>query len=301
MTSATREEAALKPAGNAGDDPKCPAVRVLHVINGEHYAGAERVQDLLAGALPGFGFEVGLACLKPGRFPEVRKSREAPLYAIPMRSRWSLASAARLARIVREGDYRIMHAHTPRALLVAALASLATGVPLVYHVHSPTSRDSTRRWRNRMNALVEWAGMRRASGLIAVSESLGRHVRRLGFSKRKLSVVHNGVPGPARAPGPGSAPSQPPPADDKRPWTLGTVALFRPRKGLEVLLEALASLRDRGLPVRLRAVGGFETAEYEREVKHRADALGLADAIDWTGFTDDVDGQLAEIDLMVLP
>ena len=30
------------------------------------------------------------------------------------------------------------------------------------------------------------------------------------------------------------------------------IALFRPRKGLEVLLEALAELRNRGLPVRLR-------------------------------------------------
>src|SRR5262249_38809269 len=32
-------------------------IRVLHVINGEHYAGAERVQDLLALRLPEFGVE----------------------------------------------------------------------------------------------------------------------------------------------------------------------------------------------------------------------------------------------------
>ena len=159
MTAATLETTPAKPAGNATGEPTCPPVRVLHVINGEHYSGAERVQDLLAGALPGFGFEVGLACLKPGRFPEVRRCREAPLYEIPMRSRWSLGSVARLVRIVREGDYRILHAHTPRTLLIAALASLATGVPLVYHVHSPTSRDSTRRWRNRFNAMVEWVGI----------------------------------------------------------------------------------------------------------------------------------------------
>ncbi len=29
---------------------------VIHVINGEHYSGAERVQDLLAQRLPEFGF-----------------------------------------------------------------------------------------------------------------------------------------------------------------------------------------------------------------------------------------------------
>lgn len=86
----------------------------------------------------------------------------------------------------------------------------------------------------------------------------------------------------------------------KEEWTLGTVALFRPRKGMEVLLEALAELRAQGLPVRLRAVGGFETPEYEREVKFLAEKLGLADAIDWTGFTEDVDRELAEMDLFVL-
>ena len=47
-------------------------MRVLHVINGEHYSGAERVQDLLALGLPEFGFEVGFACLKPGRFAAMR-------------------------------------------------------------------------------------------------------------------------------------------------------------------------------------------------------------------------------------
>ena len=82
---------------------------------------------------------------------------------------------------------------------------------------------------------------------------------------------------------------------------MGTVALFRPRKGTEVLLEALAQLRAQGLPVRLRAVGGFETREYEREVKGLAESLGLADAIEWTGFTEEVDRELAEMDLFVLP
>jgi len=267
-------------------------IRVLHVINGEHYSGAERVQDLLAGKLAELGFEVGFACVKPDRFPGVRKSREAPLYAVPMRGKLDLRGVGRLVRITRQGDYRLLHAHTPRTLLVAAMASLLTGVPLVYHVHSPTSRDSTRRWQNRINAAIEWLGMRMASALIAVSRSLGEHVRRLGMPGRKICVVPNGVPC--------RRPRTTRPAG-KREWTLGTVALFRPRKGMEVLLEALAKLRSEGLPVRLRAVGGFETLEYERQVKSLAARLGLAEAVDWTGFTEDVDRELARVDLFVLP
>src|SRR5688572_4459141 len=64
--------------------PAVGLIRVLHVINGEHYSGAERVQDLLAEALPDLGFEVGFACVKPGRFPEARRYRDARLYEMPM-------------------------------------------------------------------------------------------------------------------------------------------------------------------------------------------------------------------------
>jgi glycosyltransferase involved in cell wall biosynthesis len=79
------------------------------------------------------------------------------------------------------------------------------------------------------------------------------------------------------------------------------VALFRPRKGIEVLLEALALLRSQGLPVRLRAVGRFETPQYERQIKALSEQLGLGKAVDWIGFTRDVPGQLREMDLFVLP
>jgi glycosyltransferase involved in cell wall biosynthesis len=266
--------------------------RVLHVINGEHYSGAERVQDLLAGALPEMGFEVALACLKPDRFPKVRKHRAARLYEMPMRNRFDLRSVGRLVQLIRREDFRILHAHTPRTLLVAALASIITGAALVYHVHSPTSRDSTRRWRNRANAWIEWLGLLTTSATIAVSQSLGEHTRRNGPNGRKVTVVPNGVPGrPPRSARPLG----------EQAWTLGTVALFRPRKGVEVLLETLAKLRSEGLSVRLRAVGGFETPDYEREVKQLTEKLGLADAVDWTGFTEDVDAEWARIDLFVLP
>ncbi len=270
----------------------CPVASVLHVINGEHYAGAERVQDLLAGALPGLGFRVGLACLKPDQFPAVRMYQEVPLYEVPMQGRLDLGPVWQLVSILRREGYGLVHAHTPRALMIAGLACLLTRVPLVYHVHSPAGRDSTRRWQNRINAAIERVFCRLASVLVAVSHSLGAQLVNEGVAAGKVVVVPNGVP--RRTLRSERCESQP-------TWTLGTVALFRPRKGVEVLLEALAKLREAGLPVRLRAVGGFETFEYECEVQHLAERLGVADAIYWTGFTRDVDRELAQIDVLVLP
>jgi glycosyltransferase involved in cell wall biosynthesis len=128
--------------------------------------------------------------------------------------------------------------------------------------------------------------------MICVSDSLKQYMQSIGHDPAKLCVVRNGVPIDATA-------------DDRREpgstWTLGTMALFRPRKGVETLLSALSHLKKRGLPVRLRAVGGFETPAYEQQVMTMAAELDVNSIIEWTGFQTDTCSQLRQMDLFVLP
>ncbi|TWT99945.1 D-inositol 3-phosphate glycosyltransferase [Botrimarina colliarenosi] len=271
-----------------------PTVRVLHVVNGEHYSGAERVQDLLGMALPSFGYSVAFASLKPGKFGDHRRSVACPLHEVEMRGRWNLGVARRLAKLVRQEDYSLLHAHTPRSLLVAYLASRLAGVPLVYHVHSPASRDSTRRLANWSNHFLERGCANRADQLVTVSPTLTNHMRTMGVSPDKLRCVLNGVP-----------PLTEEEARRRRkpiaPYTVAMVALFRPRKGVEVLIDALANLRSRELDVHLEAIGPFESAEYEDHIRSRVKKLGLEEHIHWTGFTDNVPAALARADALALP
>jgi glycosyltransferase involved in cell wall biosynthesis len=166
------------------------------------------------------------------------------------------------------------------------------GVPFVYHVHSPTARNTTRRWLNRFNTIIERLSLRSVARLIAVSESLADDMIGQGIRSERINVVHNGVPRLREVP------------SRKAPtgrWTLGTVALFRPRKGLETLLETLAILRQRGYPLRLKAVGTFETPEYEKSILAQTERMGLNEIIEWSGFSRDVNSQLQSLDLFVLP
>jgi len=258
--------------------PSCTA-RVLHLINGEHYSGAERVQDLLGMRLPEHGFDVGFACVKPDRFPKMRQCLSAPLYEMPMKSKVNLSAGKRIAKLVQREGYQIIHAHTPRTVMIGRLAARRAGVPLVYHVHSPTSRDSTRRLHDWLNQKIERWSLKGAAHLITVSHSLQRHMLEQGFSEDRITVVPNGVPTVE------SVLSRSCPSDT---WTLGTVALFRPRKGTEVLLDAAALLKQKGVAVRVLAVGPFENAEYEVQLKKQVERLGLESAVEWTGFTQDV-------------
>ena len=175
-------------------------LRVLHVINGEYYAGAERVQDLLARNLPAYGFSVGFAAVKLDLFDELREWRDAPLFAVPMINRFDLRAAFRVAEIARQGGYRLLHGHTVRTALVGSVAAALSGLPLVYHAHSPTSRDSTRRWMDRLNGWIERRSLRGVARVIAVSRALAEHIAGEGFDPARIRVVPNGVPAAAPAP-----------------------------------------------------------------------------------------------------
>ena len=267
-------------------------IPVLHVINGEYYAGAERVQDLLAKHLPALGFSVGFACVKLDLFDELRQSRDTPLYDVPMWTRFDLRAAANVARIVRRGGYRLVHGHTVRTVMIGSMAAAMAGAPMVYHAHSPASHDSTRRWMDRFNGLIERLSLRRVSRVIAVSQAMAEHIARDGFDRTRIAVVPNGVPEAVNVP------------DRVCPagcWTLGVVALFRPRKGIEVLLDAMAILRQWEVPVHLRAVGTFESPKYAAEVAARVRQLGLSEHVTWTGFSRNVADELSKMDLFVLP
>jgi phosphatidyl-myo-inositol alpha-mannosyltransferase len=268
--------------------------KVLHLINGEFFAGAERVQDLLAQRLPETGHEVGFVCLKDGVFAKHRRSTCA-LEVLPMRSRMDLSIVKRIVEHARAGGYRIVHTHTPRSALIGQRVARQLGLPLVHHVHSPTQRDTESRVRNLINAAVEdHLVLPGASHLIAVSDSLRRYLREHRVPEGKISVVPNGVP-VVRAEAGWAAPAA------GQPWVVGTVALFRPRKGIEVLLKALRLLIDQGLPVRLKAVGTFETPAYETAIRQLATELGLDGHIVWTGFCRDVHAEMAGMQLFVLP
>jgi glycosyltransferase involved in cell wall biosynthesis len=125
-----------------------------------------------------------------------------------------------------------------------------------------------------------------------VSGSLERHVRERGIAPERIRAIPNGVPVGERARLPYAA---------GQTLRLGTVALFRPRKGVEVLLEAMADLRRSGIATTLHAVGPFETPDYERQVRELVSRLGLERDVHWAGFRSDMTAEFRRMHVFVLP
>jgi phosphatidylinositol alpha-mannosyltransferase len=267
-------------------------MKVLHLINGDFYSGAERVQDLLALNLPAFGYRVSFGTLKRGRFAQCRQASNADLFEVSMHSRLDFHAAWEIAGLLREGAYQLLHTHTPRSAMIGSVAAALAQRPMVHHVHSPTSRDTHSALRNSANTAVEHWCLAKARRLIVVSSSLRCYLEQKGFRAERITVVPNGVPVHEQH-------------IDWRmpdgPWVVGTVGLFRPRKGIEILIQALHLCLQRGVDVRLLAVGGFDGEAYRQAMVQLAEKLGVANRIEWTGFTTDVRAELNRMHIFALP
>lgn len=273
--------------------------RVLHVINGEHFSGAERVQQFLGKRLPEFGFDAEFACLKPGKFREYCGLESVRIIDVPMQGRFDLRVVGQLVRCVAENQVNILHAHTPRAALVASLIARRAQVPWVYHVHSPTARDSTRGMINRINDWIERFAIATCNCLITVSKSLRHEMLTRGVSRHRIVSVPNGVAA--------IEPIDPFERATGDSWRLGLIALMRPRKGVEVALEALAQViaqnqRTTGGPrIMLELIGSFESPTYQHQIARQIDSLGLREVVQLSGFTSDVPNAIRRLDALVLP
>lgn len=271
---------------------KSSAIKVLHIITGDLYAGAERVQELLADRLPEFGYQVSFVCLKNGAFQERLESGARESITIAMRSRLDLlGTVMKIAKRARATESRLIHTHTPRGALIGGLTSAITGLPMTHHIHSPAIRDTTNAWANRGNALVERLSLSRASALIPVSDSLAQYLANQGYPARRICPVPNGVAASDLC-------ANYEPHHDLR---VGMVALFRPRKGIEVLLQAMSLMIKQGQILRLQVIGGFENSDYEREMLALVKDLGLSEYVVWRGFQPDVLEELTSVDALVLP
>lgn len=171
-------------------------------------------------------------------------------------------------------------------------AARAAGVPVLAHVHEAEDTQS----------LVVRAGLNAplfASQHIVVNSEAARTalLQAQPLLARRVSVVHNGVPGPQ----PGPCPWRQREAGD--PLRVVTVGRLSPRKGIDVALEAVALLRAWGVDASLRVCGsvfpGYEW--FEDQLRQRAQAPDLAGHVELAGYVHPTWPELAAADVVLVP
>ncbi|HQQ63410.1 MAG TPA: glycosyltransferase [Pseudomonadales bacterium] len=211
-----------------------------------------------------------------------------------MRSRFDFRPFFFLNRLVRSGRFCLVHSHTTRTLLLASFICLFNRIPLVHHCHSSEVISS-------QEGLVDWINRKLESVLlrllpdkvIAVSVGALAYLRAVGVPENRIACIHNGVPVSGTV-------CQFTRSDGI--YRFACVALYRQRKGVEILLDAFALLLSGGISsARLSLIGNFETEEYRRQVEQYAQALHIQDHVVFEGFCGNVPARLLEMDCLVFP
>ena len=261
--------------------------------------------------------EVGVACPAEGPLREAVERvgvswLEVPNVDVSLRPHpihtpvglWQLRSAgAALARASRQWRADVIHANTPRAGLMGALAQRLGAAPMIVRAHehlppSPIGRVS--------RAVI----VRNARAVAAVSEFTAEKFNE-GLPRPVATRVYNSVdlarleagrrrPAPLRAEL-GLAPGS---------FLLGQVAQITPWKGQDTAIRALAGVRAAGLDAHLAIVGKVvfggkrvrhDNHAYQAELEQLVAELELGHAVHFLGQRTDVAEVLAALDLSLLP
>lgn len=265
-------------------------LHVLQVVGNAIVGGMESWVLQTAARLPRERF--ALSALLPFEGRLARQLREAGVAVtvapMPEEPPWSSVQTA--AALCRAGGVHLLHAHLPRAHLLAAQAGALTGTPVLTTLHGRelTMLDLA------LHRLVR-------SHVSVVCRPSWHHALGVGVDPARLSCEPNGVDTARFAPP--AAPRAAPGALRTRLGLeagvplVGFVGRLSPEKGPEVFVRAVAALQRRCPGAQAVLVGEGPMAA---ELQAAATAPGLAGRLHFAGACTDMPAVYAELDLLLL-
>ncbi|HKR66191.1 MAG TPA: glycosyltransferase [Thermoanaerobaculia bacterium] len=265
-------------------------IRLLWLIDSLTVGGAESLVVPFARRVDRTRYELFVCCLTTiagnAIEPELR-AMGIDVLNLGARSLRDRAAFKRLVAFVRENKIDLVHAHLTYAAIWSALLTRKTKVPSIASLHvapSATRALQASRRHRIMTALrdrlMRFVLRRWSTRVVVVSDALGRE-----YGGLHPVTVHNGIELErfARPRVPRSGPPR-----------IATVSVLRPKKGIEVLLDAARRVENATFLI----IGDGPMRE---EWTVLAQRLGVADRVTWAGHRRDVDALLAGCDLFVHP
>jgi glycosyltransferase involved in cell wall biosynthesis len=188
----------------------------------------------------------------------------------------------------------VIHSHDAKADVVAWLAHLRTGIPVVGSAYAWFGTRSAKRIY-----FYEWLDahlLNRFAAVVAISRSLVEETVARGVDRNRLTIVRSGVDfhrlrcSPDRA----AVRRQLGLGDDD--FVIGNLARLWPEKGQSVLLESMKLVVDHSRSAKLLIIGD---GPLEAELKTQADSLGIGDNVVFAGFPANLPEILQVLDMQV--
>jgi len=260
-------------------------LKILHIDPERNWGGGEAQVFGLMSWLAARGHQNELLADPNGSLFVQCHKQEFIRRPIVIRNDLDLRCVPELRRLIRTGDYDIVHFHTKRA------HALSLWLP---RVQSRPRYVVTRRmdYPESNNWYTHCLYNRRVDGVVAISQSIADLLLGAGVARGKIRLIASGID-PQRF-----TPVKPPEQRADGKIVIGSIGVLEERKGHSVLLEAAATLKRQGMKLRIRIAGD---GSLRQSLEQDAVRLGLQDDVQFSGFVSDTPAFLADVDVFVVP
>ncbi|KAB1439057.1 glycosyltransferase family 4 protein [Pseudodesulfovibrio senegalensis] len=248
---------------------RCPRESFSHDSVKEIKAGVTYLPETMTKGLPALLWHTFMLMLeRPGRFFSGLRMLGKRFALAPKKYTWlkhfmQAAFLVRKAKGLNLGHIHAHFAHTPAT--VGLYAAHFEGVPFSFTAHAKDIyTQAPERIMDKIDA---------ASFLVTCTQYNKRHLEEVVRSAKPVHCVYHGINLDLFS-------CNGRPAKASAPYSIMTVARFVPKKGLDIILRALARLREKGVDFRYTLLGDGALRD---EIKAQVRDLGLQDVVDMPG------------------
>jgi len=273
-------------------------INVLHLRDTDHVCGpGKTIIETACAASADFNHTIGLFLLhreETNRYQEAATRRGVPV--VPLRSvhQFDPRIISTIVRAVKEHRIDLIHSHEYKSDLLAWAVSRLYRIPVMTTIHGWIRPDVKRQVYVKAGQSV----LRAFSRVVAVSEQTKSVILACGVPEHKIAVIHNGIVAEnyrREEQAPGFLRKQFGIPDDAP--LVGYVGRLSPEKGQADLLAAAAQLMPQIPELSIALVGDGPDRDC---LKRRAESLGIANRVIFTGHLQDVRPVFRDIDVLAL-
>jgi len=264
--------------------------RILHVRNSDLYGSPERLIIGQCRQIKEFEWVVATFVRDGGmnRFAEESAKAGLETFAIPEKRVADTAIIGRLRRIIKDRQINMVVSHDYKATAISWLATRGLGIALVACYHGETTEDAKVRLYNVVDSIM----LRKMHRVIAVSQFTRNHLVSRGIREKRIVVIPNAIDASTLS---DNAPIREPIVS--RPILMIAAGRFSREKGLDILLDALATVKNSAPAFKLYLYGkGPEESNLRMQVEN----LGLTEIVEFCGFVDDIAPVFRSMDMLVM-